>query len=276
VVASVVPFDYIAHVLTVPARVNGVETRLIFDTGIGINLISEGLAAKVGCSPDGSTFTGRRMSGQAVTTQLGSVHSLQIGARVMRDVPVGIFDLHAMAGLADIEGFVSLSSFRTTPVTVEYSTGHVILEDGESLARRAVAGISVSVHVGYDGCSTDLMLSMDLPNGKQISLEVDTGSDVLILNEWLADDAGIDLNGQGVRQVRATDETGHEFVRYFAALRGDVHVSGAPSIRMTDPEVMLQKIIYDGLVGDKFLRNFTTTYDLANSRLIFAIPAGEG
>jgi len=118
------------------------------------------------------------------------------------------------------------------------------------------------------------MLSMDLPNGKQISLEVDTGSDVLILNEWLADDAGIDLNGQGVRQVRATDETGHEFVRSFAALRGHIHVSGAPLIRMTDPEVMLQKIIYDGLVGDKFLRNFTTTYDLANARVIFAIPAG--
>ncbi len=65
---------------------------------------------------------------------------------------------------------------------------------------------------------------------------------------------------------------GNEFVRYFTELPGDVKVSGAPSIRMTSPQVMFQQIIYDGLVGDQFLRNFTTTYDLARSRMIFGIP----
>ncbi len=34
--------------------------------------------------------------------------------------------------------------------------------------------------------------------------------------------------------------------------------------------VMIQEIIYDGLVGDGFLRNFVVTYDLPNSRMIFA------
>jgi hypothetical protein len=33
---------------------------------------------------------------------------------------------------------------------------------------------------------------------------------------------------------------------------------------------MFQKIIYDGLIGDQFLRNFVTTCDLAGSRMIFA------
>jgi hypothetical protein len=42
--------------------------------------------------------------------------------------------------------------------------------------------------------------------------------------------------------------------------------------RVTDPPVMFQKITYDGLVGDRFLRNFTTTYDLAAARMIFALP----
>ncbi|HYK34247.1 MAG TPA: hypothetical protein VEV63_19900 [Streptosporangiaceae bacterium] len=41
---------------------------------------------------------------------------------------------------------------------------------------------------------------------------------------------------------------------------------------MADSDVMFQKIIYDGLIGDRFLRNFTTTYDLVNSRMIFAVP----
>ncbi len=57
-----------------------------------------------------------------------------------------------------------------------------------------------------------------------------------------------------------------------SSLRGDVKVSGAPMIRVTDPQVMFQKIIYDGLVGDRFLRNFTATYDLAAARMIFALP----
>jgi hypothetical protein len=36
---------------------------------------------------------------------------------------------------------------------------------------------------------------------------------------------------------------------------------------------MFQKIIYDGLIGDQFLRNFVTTYDLPGSRMIFAPPS---
>lgn len=270
---SVVPFDYMSHVLTIPVRVGAIETRFIFDTGIGLNLISEDLANRVGCHPDGSTFTGRRMSGQAVTVPLGSLGSLEIGASRMQDIPVGIFDMHTAAGLGDVEGFVSLSCFRTTPVTVDYSARLLILEDEASLAQRVMAGTAVAVHVGYDGCSTDLMLSVDLPNSKQITVEIDAGSDMLILNEELADDAGIDLHGPAVREVKAADETGHEYVRYFSQLRGAVQVTGAPSIRVTDPQVQIQKIIYDGLVGDQFLRNFTTTYDLPRSRVIFAVPA---
>lgn len=266
------PFEYLAHVLTIPVTVCDIETKFIFDTGIGLNLISETLATEVGCCPDGSTFTGRRMSGQAVTVPLGTLASLRVGASQMRNVPVGIFDMHAMAGLGDVEGFISLSCFRALPVTVDYPAGLLVVEDEASLARRAAAGTPVAVHVSHDGCSTDLMLSIDLPGGRPVSVEVDTGSDTLILNERLAADTGIDLQGQGIRQVRSRDETGHEFVRYFTALRGDIKVSGAPLIRMTDPPVMFQEIIHDGLVGDSFLRNFTTTYDLANSRMIFAGP----
>jgi hypothetical protein len=253
-------------------RVCGIETKFIFDTGIGLSLISEDLAARAGCRPDGSAFRGQRMSGHAVTVPLGSLSSLQVGACLMRDVPIGIFDMHAMAGLGDVEGFVSLTCFRTVPVTVDYRAGLLVLEDEASLAQRAAAGTPVAVHVRYDGCSTDLMLGMDLPDGEPISVEVDTGSDVLILNESRAGDAGIDLRDERIQKVKGTDETGNEFARYFTELPGDVTVSGAPSIRMTSPQVMFQRIIYDGLVGDRFLRNFTTTYDLARSRMVFAIP----
>jgi hypothetical protein len=32
---------------------------------------------------------------------------------------------------------------------------------------------------------------------------------------------------------------------------------------------MFQRIIYDGLVGDAFLRRFTVTYDLPRERVVF-------
>lgn len=198
------------------------------------------------------------MSGQAIAVLLGSAGSFEIGGTRLPDVPVGIFDMHAMAGLGDVAGFLSLTCFRTIPVTVDYA-----------------AGTPVAVQVGVDGCSTDLKLGLELPGGRPVSVEVDTGSEVLILDEDCARDAGIDLHGPGVRTVAANDETGREVVRYFTDLRGDVTVSGSPAAHVTDPPVMVQKIIYDGLAGDRFLRNFTTTYDLARSRMIFAIPADQ-
>jgi hypothetical protein len=273
-VAFNVAFEYLAHCLTVPVRVGGFESRFIFDTGIGPNLLAEALAAKVGCTPDGSLFTGRRMSGQALTMPLGTLTSLQLGTSRRQNVPVGIFDMQDMAGLDGIEGFVSLSYFRTIPVTIDYSAGSLILEDEASLARRAATGTQVSVDVEYDGCSTDLLLGIDLPGGRPITVEVDTGNDMLILNEDLASTVGIDLHGENVRVVEGKDETGHEYVRYFTSLTGDISVTGAPAIRASSPQVMFQKIIYDGLVGDRFLRNFTTPYDLASSRMIFANPGG--
>jgi len=269
-VAETVAFEYLRHVLTVPVRVAGIETRFILDTGIGPNLISESLAARVGCQPDGTTFTGQRMSGQPVTVPLGTLAALDLGVHTSSQVPVGIFDMHAMAGMEEVEGFLSLTYFRTLPVTIDYAAGLLILEDDQSLAVRAKGGTEVAVQVKNDGCSTDLLLGIDLPSGRAVTVEVDTGSEGIVLDESLATDVGIDLHHESVRTQEGTDETGHKFTRYFAAMDGDIALTGASQYSVTGLEVMFQKIIYDGLVGDRFLRNFTTTYDLENNRMIFS------
>jgi hypothetical protein len=272
-VAEKLAFEYLQHLLTVPVRVAGIETRFILDTGIGPNLISTPLAGRVGCQPDGTTFTGHRMSGQPVTIPLGTLPSLDLGVHSTRQLQVGIFDL---PGLDGIEGFLSLTYFRTVPVTIDYAAGLLILEDEQSLAARAARGTPVAVQVDRDGCSTGLLLGVDLPSGRAITVEVDTGSNGVVLDESLAADVGIDLHHESVRTHEGTDETGHEFTRYFVTISGDISVSGASQYRMTGPEVMFQKIIYDGLVGDSFLKNFTTTYDLENKRMIFNTRPGTG
>lgn len=270
--ATSVAFEYRKHVLVVPVSVCGIQTSFILDTGAGLNVISDRLAARVGCTAGGSTFTGRRMSGQPLTIPLGSVKSLELCAHGARDVAVGRFDMPAAAGFDGIEGMLSLTYFRSVPMTIDYQAGLVVIEDQASLGRRLDTGTSVTVDLHNDEASTDLMLGIDLPNGRAISVEVDTGSDTLVLDVSLAADAGVDLQGEDTTKFESKDETGYEFVRYFATMNGEISVTGAPKIRMTGPDVMFQKIIHDGLIGDRFLRNFTTTYDLANSRMIFAVP----
>lgn len=42
----------------------------------------------------------------------------------------------------------------------------------------------------------------------------------------------------------------------------------APEVMQTEPEVVFQRIIHEGLVGDAFLRRFTVTYDVPRERVI--------
>jgi hypothetical protein len=263
--AVAVPFQYQDHMLAVPVVVGEVETTFIFDTGIGVNLISPGLAAEVGCVPLGETYTGRRMSGQAVTVPMSTLGSLRLGDYKSENVAVGIFDLAGLTGL------VSLNSFLSTPVTIDYQAGAIVIEDERSLTDRLARGTPVPIDVHEDGpYSTDVHIGLALPGGQSVKVEVDTGSDILILNQPFAAQHAIDLEAEGTRKLVGQDETGHEFARHFTILPGDISLTAAPAFRQHDPRVMFQEIIRDGLIGDAFLRNFVTTYDLANSRMIFA------
>jgi hypothetical protein len=99
------------------------------------------------------------------------------------------------------------------------------------------------------------------------------GSGALILDRRLAAGLGLRLDGPEVRRVDGEDETGGRYTRYFTKLEGDVHPTHAPAIRQSSPDVMFQRIVHDGLVGDAFLRNFVVTYDVARARMLFARPA---
>jgi hypothetical protein len=129
--------------------------------------------------------------------------------------------------------------------------------------------VSVDVQVRADGPTLEVFLPLDVPGAGSIAVEVDTGSDVLNLDERLAGRAGAQLDGADAR-VDGTDETGHAYRRTFTKLAGTVHPTGAPQIAQRDPDVMFQRIVYDRLVGDAFLRRFVVTYDVANGRMIFA------
>jgi hypothetical protein len=244
------PFTYIAHLVAVPVQVNGVDASFVIDSGIGLTLLSRTIADRAGVTTNGAEFTGRRMSGQAVTTPLASLSSLSFDDLELRDHTVGVFDLD---GLPDgIDGFLSLAYFAESPFTVDYVRSEVRLGSGD--------GTAVDIEVEVEGPAVTAFVPLTLPNGITVRVEVDMGSDCLILDERFA-------RGE-LRVVEGTDETGHNYVRRFGELSGRISV--APELFQDDPKVMFQKIRYDGLVGDDFLSRYTVTFDIPGSRMVFS------
>ena len=258
------PYELLDHFVALPVVVDGVPGTFVLDTGIGLTLLSESFAASVGCRPNGSSYIGRRMSGQEVSAPLGAVQSLTLGTTVREQLSVGIIDL-----AEGVDGFLSLEFFRDSPFTVDYRSQTIVMEDEDSLAERAAAGACADVRVDRDEHTLVVFMPFDIPGAGVIEVQVDMGSDVLILDDPLAPQVGIDLSDEGVRTVQGRDETDYQYTRHFTRIRGVVGPWQALSIRQRDPDVMFQKIIYDGLVGHSFLRNFTVTYDIPRSRIIF-------
>ena len=202
------------------------------------------------------------------------MRSLSFGTLTREQHTVGLLDTSGFpAELAAIGGFLSLAFFAETPFTVDYPRGEVVLETAESLAARGTAGTAVDVRVRRDGLAVDLFLPFTVPGRGSIEVEVDMGSDSLILAEQLAPDVGVRLDDHAVRRDEGTDETGHAYTKYFTKIEGAVHPTGAPELSQLNPDVMLQRIVHDGLVGDAFLRTFVVTYDVSRGQMIFARPA---
>ncbi|HEY9731978.1 MAG TPA: retropepsin-like aspartic protease [Drouetiella sp.] len=273
-IASAIPLRYVSdHILVIPVTVGGKETSFVLDTGAGVNVISQALADKLACKAVGKV-TGKRMSGQAMTMNLVNVSALQVGSSVQKNLPMATWKLGDVFGaapeMAQVEGLVSLEFFRKIPFTIDYSQKTVFIETDESLKKRLSEGVSIPVQVTHKRAQTSISLLLWFSNGSHARVEVDTGSGALILDERYMGELGVLKSSPDVKTVEGIDETGHSYVRYFTKLPCDAFLAQSRLFTQIKPKVQFQKIIYDGLVGDGFLGNFTATYDLAHNRMIFA------
>lgn len=175
---SETPFERLHHLVTVPVTVDDRhDARFVLDTGIGVTLFSRRLCAAVGCHENGSTFTGRRMSGQEITVQLADAPPLAMGGVTRRDHVIGILDLDGDGSLlATVDGFLSLAFFETTPFTVDYARGAVVIEQPPALERRVRDGFTVPVRVERNGPAIDAFMRLDVPGGTTVEVEIDRGA----------------------------------------------------------------------------------------------------
>ncbi len=178
----------------------------MFDTGGGITILSDALCKAMSCVPAGS-FTGKRMSGQAITVKLSRIPSITIAGHTARDVRVAVLDtsslLHPALG---VDGGVGLDVLRDAAVTIDYANTNLVVEDAQSLAARKAAGTTVPVQIENDGPSTVVYLPLTIaPTLPPLAIEVDTGSRDLILNERFMTTLGIDKSATKKGRRRRRD-----------------------------------------------------------------------
>lgn len=266
------------HLFWVPVEVNGKPCKFILDTGIGLNLISSKLAKELGCPDTGEVFRGQRMSGQTVEVPLSWYSNLTVGGRQRSFVTCGVLDFNGFLpdtpAFQGIEGFLSLRFFQHQPFTLDYGRNELVLETPESLESRLKTGQVVPLDFDDDqGVTLTVFAPLVLPGVGTAKVEIDTGSDSLILNKRYMSMMDIDPDGPKVKTVRAKDETNHPFERYFASgVTTTAEFEGVQKSNRPIGRCMFQEIIYDGLVGDDFLRGHIVTFDLAHSRMFLNEP----
>lgn len=269
---SGVAFDRVGHLTRIPVLMpDGRVGRFVVDTGIGISVVNSSTARRYDL-PDEGSFTGQRMSGQAVTAALTRLPALSVAGVGVGDCPAAIADLGAVDGPDGFDGILGLDVLGDHCLTIDPFAGTL------SLGRPTTASgqsFTVSVRPHRQGPSLDLRVDLRLPDGSVVEVEVDTGSARTILDSPLMAACAVDGTEPGARTVEGTDETGHEFVRRFIQIPGAVGLVEAPGTAHCQPTVMFQDLAFDGLIGTDFLDRFIQTYD-TTINVMTLTPAPDG
>lgn len=265
-----IPFTIIGeHLMKIPVKVNGKDVKFLFDTGIGPTVISKKFADELTLEKVG-TMTGKRMSGQEMEIQLVKVPLIEAGALARKNIEVGIFDTSGMPeALKDIKGILSIGFFKGNILTIDYSNSDLIINGAGIKDRNFGRGVRVPVEVENNGPSVSLYVRIRIPSGRVLKFEVDTGSNLLIVNSRLSDELGIKHTDPEVETVTGIDETGHHYERYYAEVKGEVSIDGNPDIKQENPGAIFQDIIYDGLLGHDFLKRYIVSFDIEKKEMVF-------
>ncbi len=266
-VTSTVPFDRVRHLVRVPVALGGDAHRFLVDTGIGITVVSSAVAGRLDVQPTGETFTGRRMSGQALEVPLVRLPTVRLGGHAVEGHVAGVVDLGDVDGPAGFAGILGLGFFEGQALTTDPDAATLTVRPAPDLDED---GHEVPLEVRRDGPSVDPFTTLVLPSGREIRVEVDTGSANLILDTRYLADCGVRLDGPGVDTRTGTDETGYRWTRHRATVAGPVHLAAAPQTAQEAAVVQFQDIIHDGLVGTDYLERYRVSVDVTGARLVLS------
>ncbi len=254
-------FDRVGHFTRISVTLGDAPQRLLFDTGIGVNVVSTAVAARLGLESVGETFAGQRMSGQWIEAPLVYLPPVSVGDCILVDQVAAVLNLDQQGGEAEFAGILGLTAFADIPITVDPGTQTI------ELGVAGDAEFRVPLDVQRQGPSTTSFAELVLPRGDSVKVEVDTGSGCLILDMDLLRRGAVTPMGE-LQSMEGTDETGYHWQRGTGLIEGSVFLAAAPGSRQEEPRVFFQDIVHAGLIGSDYLDRFRYTVDVERAQLL--------
>ncbi len=241
-----VPLEpYVGRLVTVSATLERERLTLLLDTGGGQTLITPLAAARIGCVPGGGSV-GFRMTGERVAFEQCGPSVLEVGGRRFARPALAVWDVAALLpkNLPPLDGVLALDTFGSQPFTLELEAKRLTLESSRSLERRVAAMTPVQARVATGLSGADLTVfvrgAIDRPGW------------------FLLDSGNLDLTLVAPHMVQKRVAVPSRLES--AALS----VDGLPTNRLP---VGVREIIYDGVLSEAFLRQWTWTFRLASGQL---------
>lgn len=243
---------YLGRLVTVEAQAKGRPLKLIFDTGGGETLIAPQIAAALGCTPSGRGI-GYRASGEQVEFRYCPDVTLTIAGKEFPHERIAVWDLRSVLpeDVPPVDGVLSLATFRSQPFTMQLADRRLMLETEASLAERvlAMSPLRTRIATGPDGGELTVFVLAAAP-----------------ARGWFLIDSGnLDVVRLGPHYPAAGEADAD------GVWESGLTLEGAGPIRA---RFRTAQIIYDGLLSEEFLRQWTLTFDLAENR-VWARPAGS-
>ncbi|MGY0407339.1 MAG: retropepsin-like aspartic protease [Polaribacter sp.] len=165
------------HIL-IPAKINGVQGNFIFDTGAGTNLLTKKFADKIiNLKKTDHFYTGHRATGEELQVDLWNSKSLEIGNFKVNKEIFSVYDINF-----PLDGLISLTPFKDTPITIDFENKILSIESEKSLSQLIA--------------DEDFEMPIQISNDREIKITISTTIQLenkLTLNVGLDSGAGFNV-----------------------------------------------------------------------------------
>jgi len=236
---------YLGRLVTVRAMVGREKLTLLLDTGGGQTLITPSAAARIGCTPSGRS-TSFRMTGERVVFERCDTCVLEIGGHSLAKSGIAVWDVMAVLpkGLPALDGVLALDAFAHQPFTLQLAARTLTLESARSLERRVATMTRVRARTATGLAGADLTVFV---------------RGALDRAGWfLLDSGNLDLTCVAPHMVQRGVTVPSQLESVALSL------DGFPTRNVP---VSVREIIYDGVLAEDFLRQWTWTFRLASGEV---------
>lgn len=281
--------------LLLPVKVaDTTEANFKLETGLGFHVISPELAARLGLEPSPNHKV-KTVTGNELNLARARISSLSLGNQKQSDLEVVVADPRLFVGNdgeSKVDGILSLGFFRNRPFTLDFAGEKLVWENSESLSKRRAAGTQVECRFSDEtsAASVRVWLAQRAPEQKSGGIagffglgggspeppaawvQVDTGTENLLLNSKLMFTLKVDATGANVTETEPTDPSGMRY-RSWASRLGKIEIPDRPALVQEKAPVIFRKLQVDGVLGQEFLSRYpAVTFDLPRNELVFAKP----